>query len=198
MSNIRHGLDTPTTANIVVVALVLAAADGAYRLAGDSLFPGALFDETAHLLTALLILWTLGQTLRERLLVGVLLASVLIDLDHVPQRLGVDWLTAGTPRPYTHSLLSIALLLAAAALWRRRRWLMLALAAGLAVHLWRDMSESSSGVSLLWPFTDHAFRFGHGWYVAAMVLITACALVRHRATVGRRIRGTPLAIGQPK
>ena len=50
-----------------------------------------------------------------------LISSVAIDLDHIPGRLSVGWLTAGTPRPYTHSLLTIAVVLVSAWVLRRRR-----------------------------------------------------------------------------
>ena len=99
--------------------------------AGDSFFPGGPLDETAHFLTMLFILWALGdQFLVPRIAVPALVATVLIDADHIPGYLGDDFLTAGTPRPYTHSLLTLAVV------------------RGIAVHLWRDLSESSGGVSI--------------------------------------------------
>ena len=106
---------------LALTTVLLAAADWGTRLAGDTVIPGGPLDELAHLLTTLLFFWALGPRARERFLVPALIASVAIDLDHVPGRLGVDWLTAGTPRPYTHSLLTIAIVLASALVLRRRR-----------------------------------------------------------------------------
>ncbi len=154
---------------------------------GDSLLPGGLLDETAHLLTMLLILWALGPRFwSRRVLVPALVASVAIDADHVPGYLGAGWLTVGTPRPYTHSLLTVAVILAGALLWRRQRVVLLAVAFGIVVHFWRDLSESSAGVSLLWPASDHAFTLPHSSYLVAMAAIVALDALRCRSQRGDR------------
>jgi membrane-bound metal-dependent hydrolase YbcI (DUF457 family) len=178
--------------------VILAGADWATRRAGGSTFPGGPLDEVTHLLTALLVFWALGSRTRARFLVPALIASVAIDADHIPGRLGVDWLTAGTPRPYTHSLLLIVVVLAIAVVWRRRRDVLLGVAIGLGIHYWRDMGEGGSGVSLLWPFSYHPFQYPHAAYVAVMVafvLIDAALCVRpgDRGALGRRRRWKPRA-----
>ena len=66
-------------------------------------------DEPAHLATGLvfvLALLTLARSRRAPLsfLAAAVVASVAIDLDHLPGLLGWHGLTQGTPRPYTHSL----------------------------------------------------------------------------------------------
>jgi membrane-bound metal-dependent hydrolase YbcI (DUF457 family) len=85
--------------------------------------------------------------------------------------------------------LSIAVVLVAAALWRSRRDVMLAIALGLAIHFWRDMSEADAGVALLWPFSDHSFRFSHSGYLVVMGLFAAAAALRCRPRLpsGRRL-----------
>ena len=183
----RRGWLELSPATLTVAVVVLAAADWGSQLAGDSLVPGGPLDEIAHLLTALLVFWALGSRAR-RFLVPALLTSVAIDVDHVPARLGADWLTAGTPRPYTHSLLAIAVVLACAALWPRRRDVLLGVTIGLAIHFGRDMAEGASGVSLLWPLSDHSFQYPHGVYVAAMavfVLIDVSLCILRRPAVAR-------------
>jgi LexA-binding, inner membrane-associated putative hydrolase len=185
-------------ATLTVAVVILAGADWGTRLAGDTLFPGGPLDEGAHLLTTLLVFWALGSRARERLLVPAIIASVAIDIDHIPDRLGVDWLTVGTPRPYTHSLLTIVVMLAIAALWRGRRDVLLGVAIGLGIHFFRDMGEGDSGVSLLWPLSDHSFQYPHGVYVAvmaALVLIDAALRARRggRGTPGRRRGWKPRA-----
>lgn len=172
---------SPATLTLAVV--VLAVSDWGSRLAGDSLFPGGPLDEIAHLLTTLLVFWALGARVRGRFLVPALMISVAIDLDHLPGRLGAGWLTAGTPRPYTHSLLTIAVLLAAAALGPRRRDGLLGVVIGLVIHFARDMAEGASGVSLLWPVSYRPFQYSHGVYVAIMaafVLIDTMVCVRRK------------------
>ena len=181
---------------LALTTVLLAAADWGTRLAGDTVIPGGPLDELAHLLTTLLFFWALGPRARERFLVPALIASVAIDLDHVPGRLGVDWLTAGTPRPYTHSLLTIAIVLASALFLRRRRDLLLGIAIGLGIHLWRDMGEGGSGVSLLWPISNHSFQYPHGAYVAAMavfVLIDAARCAEAKRAIDRELVTPPRA-----
>jgi inner membrane protein len=157
-------------ATLTIAALVLAAADWAYSVVGDSFVPGGPLDETAHLMTTLLVLWALGPRMK-RFMVPALIASVAIDADHIPGQLGATWLTAGTPRPYTHSLLTIVIVLAIAGVWRARRNLMLGIAIGLALHFFRDLAEGDAGVSLLWPVSYHSFQYPHGLYVAIMVVV---------------------------
>ena len=156
-----------------VAAAVFIGADAAYRTAGDSFIPGGPLDETAHLLTALIVLWALGPRICERFMIPALIASVAIDLDHVPQYLGDHFLTQGTPRPYTHSLLTIVVVLGLSLVWRRRRDVLLGVALGLVIHFWRDLSESNAGVSLLWPFSDHAFTLSHMSY---LIVMAACVV----------------------
>jgi membrane-bound metal-dependent hydrolase YbcI (DUF457 family) len=143
--------------------------------------PGGLLDETVHLLTALLVLWAFGRTACERFLVPALIASVAIDVDHIPDRLGSDWLTAGTPRPYPHSLGTIAGILIVALVWRRRRDLLVGVALGLALHLWWDLAESNAGVPLLWPFSYRSFTLTFGSYVIPMILVLVVDACRVRA-----------------
>jgi inner membrane protein len=173
---------------LAIAVLGLVGADAGSQLAGDSLFPGGPFDETAHLLTTLLFLWAAGGAALERLGLPALIASFLIDVDHVPSRLGVNWITAGTPRPYTHSLLTVALVLVGAGLWRRNRDLLLGIAIGLALHFWRDTGEPGSGVALLWPWSDHAFSYSHWIYLAAMVVVVAVDALRCLSAPGARPR----------
>jgi len=171
-----------SAASLSLATVGLVAADWGSHLAGNSVFPGGPFDETAHLLTALLVLWALGLGATQRFIVPALVASVAIDVDHVPGELGADWLTAGTPRPYTHSLLTVAVVLAAALAWRRQRILVLGVAFGLVAHLWRDMSEPGNGVSLWWPLSHHPVRLSHAGYLAVMALVVAAAAYRVRVT----------------
>lgn len=166
---------TPVTLGAAACGLVLA--DVASELAGDSFFPGGPADELAHLLTMLLVLWALGVRAR-RFAAAALIASVAIDLDHVPGYLGANWLTAGTPRPYTHSLLTLAVLLTAALFVRSHRDLLLGVVVGLAVHFFRDLGEPGSGVALLWPWSRDAERIPHVTYGVVMALVTLVCLGR--------------------
>jgi len=161
-------------AAVAACLLLLLAADWASGRAGGSFMPGGPLDAVAHLLTALLLLQALPPRYRRRFALPSLVASVAIDLDHVPQYLGHDFLTVGTARPYPHSLLTIALLLTAALLVRRRRDLLLGLALGIALHFFRDLAEGSgAAVPLLWPLSDRSFSYPHSTYIALMVCVAA-------------------------
>src|SRR5579875_3225934 len=119
----------PSARLLLLALILLLGADWGSQIAGDSFIPGGPLDETAHLMTTLLVVWALGPGITRRFMVPALFASVLIDLDHVPQYLGDDVFTLGTPRPYTHSLTTVLAVVILAALWRRRRevWLGVAL-----------------------------------------------------------------------
>jgi hypothetical protein len=162
-----------TPATLLVAVVLLAVADRGSELAGGSTIPGGPLDETAHLMTTLLVLWAFGRGTLGRFELSAMIATAGIDSDHIPDRLGVTLLTNGTPRPYTHSLLAIAVVLVGAALWRRRRDVLLGVALGLGIHFWRDLSEPASGVSLLWPWSDHGFTMPHASYVAVMGICVA-------------------------
>jgi MYXO-CTERM domain-containing protein len=158
---------------LALAALLLVLADWGSHLAGDSVIPGGPLDESAHLLTTLLVVWALGPTVATRFLGAALVASVAIDLDHVPQHLGTQLLTAGTPRPYTHSLLTVLVVLVLGVVWRRRRRILCGVALGLLVHFWRDLGEPGTGVSLLWPVSHRGFSLPHWSYVAVMTVVVA-------------------------
>lgn len=167
---------------LIVATIVFVIADAGDQLVGSSPWGQGPLDETAHLLTTLFVVWAIGGPVFDRLLVPALVASVAIDLDHLPGELGYDFLTRGTPRPYTHSLLTIVILLVTSVFWTRRRELLLGAALGVAIHLWRDMAEPGTGVALLWPFSDSSWGYSHAIYLIAMALIFAAAMRQSLST----------------
>ncbi len=183
-----------TPRRLALAALVFGLADWGEARAGASFVPGGALDETAHLLTMLIVLWALPPRVRQRFGVPALAASVLIDLDHVPQYLGNRFLTEGTPRPYPHSLLTLAIVLLLALAWTRRRDLFLGIALGLVIHFWRDLSEAGSGVALLWPLTNRSFSLSQGSYLVVMAAVVAADAWRCGSRRTAR-RSVPLADG---
>lgn len=158
-----------------------------------------ILDWAAHLATAVLVLVNLPFALPARTLIAALLASVVIDLDHVPQYLGEQFLTAGAPRPYTHSLASIVAALAVAALLRRgtHRAIAVGVALGLVAHLARDVA-TGPGVALLWPITSAGVRIPF-WVEAAglaalatrgWLLADRLPLIARSSDASSRRRGT--------
>ena len=141
-----------------------------------ALFADGVTDEVAHLLTALLVLAAFcgatGVTVPGRVLVALLLACVLIDLDHIPLYAGWSGVANGG-RPFSHSLLTVLLLAGAAALvpktWRA---VLLGAALGVALHLLRDLG-TGPGVPLWWPLSATDVRVPYAAYLAVVVLAAA-------------------------
>jgi inner membrane protein len=117
-----------------------------------------MFDEPAHLATALL--------LSEKRTPAYLAGSLLPDLDHVPLALRLVHPDPGDPRPLTHNVLTVV----PVALKSREA------AAGMLAHFVRDLGVGT-GVPLLWPLTSRRLRVP---YAAYAVLVLAAAYSRSR------------------
>lgn len=164
------------------LALVVLAIDLLMRHSDPPLAAAAGLDETAHTITAILLLSALVPRADPALKLGTLLGGVLIDVDHVPLLLGNELVTAGATRPYSHSLAMVGgLLLVAAGLARDRRRIVLGAAFGLATHLLRDMA--TGGVPLFWPLTRATIALPYTLY--ATLLLAAASLVLWRSVQQR-------------
>jgi len=105
--------------------------------------------------------------------VAGLIASVAIDLDHIPLYLGV-----GNPnqRPVTHSLATVAVVVVAAAASRRHRAVLVGAATGLLIHFARDIAEGPPGVRMLWPLSNTAWTASARWFWAMIIVFTVVRL----------------------
>jgi inner membrane protein len=143
------------------------------------------FDEPAHLATTALILLAAAASVRVHRIpwafaLAALIASMAIDLDHIPQYLGWHGLTEGTPRPYSHSLLSVALFLCVGAITQGRpREVALGAAFGVTAHLLRDLA-TANGVALFWPFSKAAVTLPYAIYAAILVGCAGLVALRGR------------------
>jgi hypothetical protein len=163
---------------VLVLLALLLLADWAYARVHAALPLAGALDESAHLCFAALLLLALRQPLGGRVGRAALVASVAIDIDHVPGELGAGWLTVGTPRPYTHSLATLLLVTLAAIAWRRRRLELIGALLGLTAHFWRDLGETGSGVALLWPLSSHSDSVPHSAFLASVASVAVVALWR--------------------
>ena len=150
--------------------VLIFAVDAVFGRYSPPLVVAALLDEPAHAATALLVLGAIRARPPAPFLLGALLGSVLIDVDHVPIYLGWDALTASDgSRPYTHSLLAV---LAAVLAGRRTDGavsrVIRGAAFGIAAHLLRDMA--TGGVPLLWPVSAQSVRLPYQLYAASLLL----------------------------
>jgi inner membrane protein len=196
LSRIRNPGGEARLALLALVGVVLVldlgwALSGAYT---GSLAYG-LIDEPAHLATcaiALILLALCGRSLTPTFVVAALVSSVAIDIDHLPQHLGFDFLTAGTSRPYLHCALAVIVPLLAALLLPRRRQLLLGIAFGVTAHLARDL-VTGPGVPLALPLSDASVRLPYLLYAGGLVAVAlACFLPAPRT------RATPPAADGPR
>jgi hypothetical protein len=176
----RHEIRLPASPSCWTTPVAAGVVLGANRAIASNppLVGRAILDELAHLATTVLALQATQQRDR-RFLATALGASVLVDLDHVPDRiLGWRGLTAGSPRPYTHSLTSIAAVVAASALTApTRRHRLDGLGFGLAMHFLRDATDGSGGLPLLWPLSRSGIKLP-AWLQPLMALAAVCWIAR--------------------
>lgn len=144
----------------------------------------ALLDEPCHLATGLVVLGTVtrwrGRPPGTPFVWGLAVMSVAIDIDHLPAELAASGILYGSlPRPYTHALWTLALLIliALAAHLRGPRRPGAAFTAllfagaswGLAAHFFRDLATAP--ISLLWPFSSAWLQMPYAWYLGPLVLL---------------------------
>ena len=153
-------------------------------------------DEPAHLATGLVFvvaLLTLARSRRAPLsfVAAAVVASVAIDLDHLPELLGWHGLTQGTPRPYTHSLATPVVLIAVGALLGgRAKPIAFGAAFGVCAHLFRDLC-TGPGLALAWPLSGAAVRLPYLAFAAGLILTAAAvaaATARRGSPSERRAR----------
>jgi LexA-binding, inner membrane-associated putative hydrolase len=161
--------------------LLLAAAALTFD-AGDRRIPFDVWttgpvDEVAHLAAAALGLLVLVRFIDapRRFYVAALIASVAIDVDHIPQYLRL--LGSQVQRPVTHSLSTVAVFVVAAAASRRHRAVLAGVATGLVLHFARDLAEGYPGVRVFWPLQDTSWMVSYWWFLGIIVLFTAARLV---------------------
>jgi inner membrane protein len=165
-------------AALLVIVLIDAWLGGGER----SLVQRGVGDESAHVLTAVLLLAALPVALPVRFFVGALTGVVAIDLDHLPLIIGSDVLTQQTNRPFTHALLTIAIVAGLSMpLSARWRWAGFGVAAGVAAHFWRDLATSTAGVPLLWPWQTYGFMLPYGLYLGFLIGCVGIAALRRKA-----------------
>ena len=158
----------------VLLAAVALAFDAADRRVPFSILASGALDEVAHLVTGALGLLALSCFIDvpRRFYVAGLIASVAIDLDHIPLYLGVE---NPYQRPVTHSLATVAIVVVAAAS-RRHRAVLAGVAAGLLIHFARDIAEGPPGVRMLWPFQDTAWTASARWFWVMIIVFTVVRL----------------------
>lgn len=161
----------------LLLAAVALAFDAVDRRTAFGVWTTGPIDEVAHLSTAALGLLVLAPFIAapRRFYVAALIASVAIDVDHIPAYLGL--LGPLSQRPVTHSLSTVAVFVAAAAVSRRHRAVLAGVATGLVLHFARDIAEGYPGVRVFWPLQDNSWMASYRWFLGMIVMFTAARLV---------------------
>jgi inner membrane protein len=183
----------------LILAAAIVAADYAIPWHGMGFVPRALIDEPCHLATALVVLGAItrvrGSSPNPVFGWAMLVCSVLIDVDHLPLEFGSWALTQGTPRPYTHALWTVIVLLLgalAARSWSRRahtsasvttRRVLVGATWGVSAHFLRDIATAP--MAFWWPLSDVSVEVPYWWYVLAMLVIIAIPPTRPRTYLRR-------------
>ena len=168
----------------ILLAGVALAFDAADRRIPFSVLASGALDEVAHLVTGALGMLALACFIDapRRYYVAGLIASVAIDLDHIPLYLGL-----GNPdqRPVTHSLTTVLVIVVAAALSPRHRAVLAGAATGLLIHFARDIAEGPPGVRMLWPLQNTAWTATSRWFLAMIIAFTVVRLILATAGIPR-------------
>ena len=145
-----------------------------------------LIDEVCHLATGALGLLVLACFIDvpRRFYVAGLIASVAIDLDHIPVYLGL--LGNQFQRPVTHSLATVLVFAGAAVVSRRHRAVLAGAATGLVIHFARDIAEGPPGVRLLWPVRNTVWTASFWWFLGMIIAFTVVGLVLVSAGIPHR------------
>jgi hypothetical protein len=183
----------------LALAAAIAVTDHVVHQQQLPFVPRALMDEPCHLATAMIVLGALtrwrGRPPSRWFVWAMLSASVLIDLDHLPEQFGSSILTAGTPRPYTHALwVAVVLAAATVATGRRHRatggtraGIVTAIAAGatwgVSAHFLRDVATAP--IALWWPVSSAGVQVPNWWYLAVLLVL---AFMPPRSRAGPAIR----------
>ena len=161
----------------VLLAGIALAFDAADRKVSFDLLSTGLLDAPAHLATAALGLLVLACFIDvpRRFYFAALIASVAIDLDHIPLYLGL--LGNQDQRPVTHSLATVIVAAGAAVASRRHRAVLAGVAIGLVLHFARDIAEGPPGVRMLWPIQDTAWTANRWWFLGMIIAFSTVRLV---------------------
>ena len=138
-----------------------------------------LLDEPAHLATGALGLLAVACFIDVpwRFYVAGMIASVAIDLDHIPTYLYLGLRGSEDQRPVTHSLVTVIVVAGGAAVWRRRRAVLAGVVTGLLIHFARDIAEGSPGVRMLWPLQNTAWTASYWWFLGMILTFTTVRLI---------------------
>jgi hypothetical protein len=141
------------------------------RLRGsEDILTHGIVDETAHLLTALVIfsaIRALGFPVNWPM---ALFGAIVADVDYLLIREGLMDHVGDTSRGLLHTLGPALGVIAIGLAVPPLRVVLLSLGVGMLTHVLRDSATAST--SLLWPLSDHAFHLRYSVYLAVLIGFT--------------------------
>ena len=161
----------------ILLAGVACGFDAANRMVHYGPLSAAPLDEVAHLATAALGLLVLARfvDLPRRFYVAALVASVAIDLDHIPDYLGL--LGDQNGRPFTHSLATVAVFAGAAAVSRRHRAVLAGIVDRAAAPFRPGHHGGPTGRAGAVADSGTAWTASYWWYLGMIILFAGARLV---------------------
>lgn len=127
----------------------------------------AVYDTSAHLLTALVIAVALRSARIRVPIWAILIGGVLPDVGQFTTILGITHAIDGSSRNGTHSLLAVLVVASIALADRPHARVWIGIAAGMITHLLRDLGTGT--VPLGWPFSLHVWSIAFSAYIAILV-----------------------------
>jgi inner membrane protein len=177
------GLRSAGTVVSLSCLVPILAIDYFFEHTSPNLLTLAILDHLAHVLTALIVMIAISRYFDHWYGVGILIGTVVIDVDHIPLLLETTDFTSVEGRPATHSAVTLLVLLAIVIVTRKRRLSLLSsviagIVIGVAAHFFRDMA--TGGIPLFWPISDSSIEVRYAGYIAALVIVAAIPLLRSR------------------
>ncbi|MBA3276264.1 MAG: metal-dependent hydrolase [Chloroflexia bacterium] len=133
-----------------------------------------IYDETGHLLTALMVAAGLRAMRLPIPIWSVLVGGVILDVGHVMIQLDFSEPIDGSSRNGTHSILIVTVIAIVGLVDQRRAILWLGITIGALSHLWRDMGTGL--VPLAWPFSDEIWGTSFTRYMVGLAALTVAMI----------------------
>lgn len=176
-----------------LVALVSIVLIDAEFHGGRSLLVHGVADEVSHLLSGAIVGLGLVRLVPSIQLIPVLLGSVAMDIDHVPDVLG--WMAPEGPssRFVTHGLATVGVVGSIALVDRGRALAWISIACGLLVHLFRDAATGS--IIAGWPLSHSPFTIPYAAYIGCLACIAIMTVLGDEAARSRHLADDGVRIG---
>lgn len=126
-----------------------------------------VYDETGHVLTALMVAMGLKAMRLPIPIWCVIVGGVILDIGHVMVQLDLTEPVTGSTRNGTHSIAIVILIALTGFIDRRHANIWLGITIGALSHLWRDMGTGL--VPLAWPILDDLWGTSFTRYLVGLI-----------------------------